>query len=212
MSARLLASICSLLSFGVSNGRAEPVPSASRELVVYLNAGQSDRTLRYMQKELATLMQTAGYRVAWAVPGASSDTESAIAVVELRGACRAPSPHDDVKPVETGASLASTAVDGERVLPFSWVNCDTLTRMLASSLAAVSPDLKDFLYGRAMGRLLAHELYHLLVNTRAHGTSGIDKASFNANDVLGEGFSFEQSVLAEFRDTDVAESEDAEGR
>jgi hypothetical protein len=210
MSARLLAIICSLLSVGLSNGRAEPVLSASRELVVYLNAGQSDRTLPYMQHELATLMQTAGYRVAWEGPGDSPDTESAIAVVQLRGDCRAPSPHDAVKPVEPGASLASTAVDGDRVLPFSWINCDTLTQMLAPSLATVQPGRKDFLYGRAMGRLLAHELYHMLVNKRGHETSGIGKASFSAKDVLGESFTFEESTLAEFRDTEPAATEDEE--
>jgi hypothetical protein len=115
-----------------------------------------------------------------------------------------------VKPVETGASLASTAVDGDQILPFSWINCDTLTQMLAPALANVEPGRKDFLYGRAMGRLLAHELYHMLVNKRGHGASGVGKASFGANDVLGERFSFEQSTLAEFRDAESAGSEDEE--
>jgi hypothetical protein len=210
MSARLLAILCSLLSFGLSTGRAEPVSSADRTLVVYLHAGSSGGTVPHMQRELATLMQTAGFRIVWAAAGDTSPSANAIAVVELRGACRAPDPSADVRPVENGASLASTAVDGDQILPFSWINCETLTQMLAPSLASVEPGRKDFLYGRAMARLLAHELYHMLINTRAHGISGIDKASFNANDVLGEVFSFEQSALAEFRDTDLAESEDAE--
>ena len=119
--------------------------------------------------------------------------------MELRGTCRPPDPNADLKPVTTGASLASTAVDGDRILPFSWINCETLTEMLAPALAGVEPARKDFLYGRAMGRLLAHELYHMLVNKRGHAESGVGKASFSAADVLGERFTFEHSALAEFR-------------
>jgi hypothetical protein len=207
MSARLWAVIGSLMSLGFSTVRAEPVSSADRTVVVYLKAGTSakpDGTVSYMQRELATLMQTAGYKVEWKTPGVSSQTESAIAVVELRGACHAPAANASVKPVEKGASLASTAVDGEQILPFSWINCETLTEMLAPSLANVDPGRKDFLYGRAMGRLLAHELYHMLVNKRGHAASGVGKASFSAGDVLSERFSFEHGALAEFREAGAA--------
>jgi hypothetical protein len=58
---------------------------------------------------------------------------------------------------------------------------------------------RDFLYGRAMGRLLAHELYHMLANQREHVGSGVGKPSFSASDVLGESFAFEESALARFR-------------
>lgn len=100
-----------------------------------------------------------------------------------------------VKPVENGASLASTAVDGDRVLPFTWINCETLTQLLAPRLARVASGRRDFLYGRAMGRVLAHELYHLLANKRGHTESGVGKSSFSASDVLGEHFTFEGSAL-----------------
>jgi hypothetical protein len=55
------------------------------------------------------------------------------------------------------------------------------------------------LYGRAMGRVLAHELYHMLANQREHVGSGVGKPSFSATDVLGESFAFEESALARFR-------------
>lgn len=94
MSARFLAALCSVLSFGLSSGRAEPVSSPDHRVVVYLQKGLSpevDRTVSYMRRELETLMQTAGYRVEWKVLGnPSGEDESVISVVELRGACRAP--------------------------------------------------------------------------------------------------------------------------
>jgi hypothetical protein len=203
MSARLVAGLVSLLIFGLSSGRAEPVSSPDRRVVVYLRTSASmspSSTVSYMQRELETLMQTAGYRVTWKIPGNPSDeNDSVIAVVELRGSCHAPEAKAHLKPVATGASLASTAVDGDRVLPFSWINCETLTQMLAPSLGRMKANDRDFLYGRAMGRVLAHELYHMLANERDHVGSGVGKPSFSATDVLGESFTFEESALARFR-------------
>jgi hypothetical protein len=203
MSARHVAGLVSLLSFGFCTGWAEPVSSPDRKVVVYLQAGLSlkpNNTVPYMQRELETLMQAAGYKVAWKTPGNPSDEgDSVIAVVELRGSCKPPEAKAHIKPVENGASLASTAVDGGHVLPFSWINCETLTQMLAPSLAGVKSGQRDFLYGRAMGRLLAHELYHMLANQREHVGSGVGKPSFSAKDVLGESFAFEESALARFR-------------
>jgi hypothetical protein len=218
MSARRLAALCSVLICGLSTGRAEPVSSPDRRVVVYLQKGLSpeiDRTVSYMRRELETLMQTAGYRVEWKVLGNPSgdEGESVIAVVELRGSCRAPEAKVHVKPVENGASLASTAVDGDQVLPFTWINCGILTQLLAPRLAGVESGRRDFLYGRAMGRLLAHELYHLLANKREHTGSGVGKSSFSASDVLGEHFTFEDSALARLNvpdSSDFTEAESAE--
>jgi|ERR1700733_9046393 len=200
MSARRLAALCIVLIFGSYSGWADPVSSPDRRVSVYLQTGSSRETSRavsYMQRELEALMQTAGYTVEWKVLGThSSEDESAIAVVELRGACRPPEPNGYMEPVQDGASLASTAVDGDQVLPFSWINCETLTRLLAPSLARKAVGQRDFLYGRAMGRLLAHELYHLLTNKREHAGSGVGKSSFTAGDILGERFAFEGSTLA----------------
>ncbi len=98
---------------------------------------------------------------------------------------------------------------------------ETLTQMLAPSLAGVKSGQRDFLYGRAMGRLLAHELYHMLANQREHVGSGVGKPSFSAQDVLGESFAFEESALARFRgsgssvateQTGTEEEDDRRGR
>jgi hypothetical protein len=203
MSAWVLAALCSLLSFGFSRGGPEPVASPVHRLVVYLLNGLSpevDRTVSYMRRELETLLSTAGYKVEWKVLGNPSGADqSVLAVVELRGSCRAPAANTSVKPVENGASLASTAVEGDKVLPFTWINCETLTQLLAPRLAKAEPGRRDFLYGRAMGRVLAHELYHLLANKREHTGSGVGKASFSASDILGEHFSFEGSTLPRVR-------------
>jgi hypothetical protein len=210
MSARCWAALCTVLIFGVSNGRAEPVSSPGRRVVVYLQNGSSPeavRTLPYMQRELEALMQSAGYRVEWKVPGKPSDDkpsddkpsnegDGVLAVVELRGSCRVSESAVHMTPVKNGASLAATAVDGDQVLPFSWINCETLTQLLTPTLAGMESEKRDFLYGRAMGRVAAHELYHILANEREHSGSGVGKSSFSAGDILADHFIFEGSALA----------------
>jgi hypothetical protein len=197
MFARLLAAFClfNLVVVSAWGSPSEPSPS---EIVVYLSASaaQPQRPLDFMKLELGRLMRTAGYRMEWsdARTPERSTTDSVLAVVDLRGTCEAGVP-------STGktTALASTAVSEGRVLPFSSVDCASLTRVLATALAAEAPARRDYLYGRAMARLLAHELYHILLQTQDHSREGIARPAFTAVDLLTEHFEFEVSTLAKLR-------------
>lgn len=114
--------------------------------------------------------------------------------------------------VQEGASLASTAVEDGKVLPFSWINCGIITETLARSLGSVDSKRRDFLYGRAMGRVLTHELYHLLANETEHMHSGVAKSSFSARDLLGERFALEIPALLLMRpdSDDLTSAEDSD--
>ncbi len=46
-------------------------------------------------------------------------------------------------------------------------------------------------YGRALGRVLAHELYHIFGNTTHHASEGVAKESYTVQDLLTEEFQFE---------------------
>jgi hypothetical protein len=50
-----------------------------------------------------------------------------------------------------------------------------------------------------MARLAAHELYHVMIGTRAHSHEGVTKASFSVNDLLNERFDFDRAALARLR-------------
>jgi hypothetical protein len=58
---------------------------------------------------------------------------------------------------------------------------------------------RDFLYGRAMARVVAHELYHVLLKTADHAHAGIARSCFTAEDLLTEHFEFEGATLAKLR-------------
>ncbi|MGO9260456.1 MAG: hypothetical protein ACLQU1_29740 [Bryobacteraceae bacterium] len=200
MFARLLATFC-LLNLVVSIVWGDSREPSASELVVYLSAdsGQSPHVLEYMKRELGQVMQTAGYEVVWrdAHSAQPEDTASPLIVARLQGACVLPTGDlSAALPLEKAASLASTAVEGGRVLPFSSVNCGNLTRTLAPMLAAEPGARRDFLYGRAVARVLAHEFYHILLGTSEHASGGVAKPCFSPVDLLTERFEFEQATLA----------------
>jgi hypothetical protein len=153
-----------------------------------------------MQKETESLMRTAGYSVEWRDAKARRSNEDAanLVFVDLNGVCAvpmnpipgAPDP-DDNQP-----SLASTAVEDGMVLPFSRIDCVALTRALSAMFAHEPPSRRTYLYGRAMGRLLAHELYHVLAQTRDHAAAGIGKPCFTSVDLVTDRFEFESVALA----------------
>ena len=72
----------------------------------------------------------------------------------------------------TSTSLATTTITDGQVLPFSSLNCAALTNSVSGALAKEAGARRDFLYGRAMARVVAHEFYHVLMRTTEHGRSG----------------------------------------
>jgi hypothetical protein len=205
MFARLLAIFICLWVTDPRLGSAEPASPPARELVVYLKTapGQPSQPIEEMTRETDALMAAAGYTVSWRVLGVSTRdaVDASLAVIELRGVCQTPQPTTTLDPLPAGASLASTAVADGKVLPYSQIECENLTRLVALSLKRETPGKREYLYGRAMGRLVAHELFHVLVGTRGHDGAGIAKRSFSARDILAEHFEFELTALDKFRDS-----------
>jgi hypothetical protein len=213
MFARLLATLC-LWNLVVGNSWGNSREPSSSELVVYLSAdsGQSPRVMEYMKRELSQLMLTAGYDVVWRDAHASrpGETASTLIVARLQGMCAmAPGDLAEAWPPEKPVSLASTSVVDGRVLPFSFVNCGNLTRTLAPALVNEPGARREFLYGRAVARVLAHEFYHVLLGTAEHAAGGVAKPCFSPGDLVTEHFEFEQASLIKLQKRPVSASSEA---
>ena len=203
MFARSLAAAC-CLNIALCSARAEPVNPQRREVVVYLKtaADQPAQAVEEMKREANALLEPAGYALTWrSLPNAAGEVvDVPLVVVELRGVCRSPERGEELPLLLKPASLASTSVVNGNVLPFSWLECGTLSRMLARALITTG-SRRDYLYGRAMGRLIGHELFHILTNTRAHDVGGVAKPYFSAQDLLADHFEFEASTLVRFHES-----------
>jgi hypothetical protein len=166
---------------------------------IYLKTGAADAAaVTYMKGEVAYLMQSAGFTLEWldASAGTPGVRDSQLVVLELEGACAS----DGGVPVGASAgSLASTAVSDGRILPFSTVHCNVLNRILGPAIAGESAPRRDWLYGRALARIAAHEIYHVLTEAAGHSRAGIAKAAFSARDLLAGRFEFEGLALAKLR-------------
>ena len=197
MSARL-ATFC-LVFAGLSTAMAQSAVPSDSELIVYLRGASSQPAvpIRYMKAELEAIMHRAGFEVSWRAANQPIDAPF-LAVVDFSGTC-APGP---ASPFREETSLASTSITDGRVLPFSKIDCAALTR-------AVGP-IGDAVYGLAMARVLAHELYHVLAQTTHHGRAGIAKPCFRTTDLLATAFEFEESIRVQLRSLHGPSMADAE--
>jgi len=205
MFARLVAILICLWVADPRLGRAEPAGSPVRELVVYLKTSisQSAEPVEEMAHEAEAIMSSAGYTIEWRDLGRSGHDagDAFLVVIELKGVCEAPEPGAGLAPLMAGTSLASTAVADGKVLPYSQLECGNLSKLIGPSIASEPTRKREFLYGRAMGRLVAHELFHVLIGTRDHDDGGVAKRAFSAKDILADHFEFEVTSLDQLRDS-----------
>jgi len=94
-----------------------------------------------------------------------------VVVVKFHGKCQLEYPLPGASDQEV--TLASTMVDRGHVMPFSDVQCDQVRKALPY---ATTPD-RQKAFGLALGRVLAHELYHFLADKTRHAAAGLASAS-----------------------------------
>jgi len=145
--------------------------------------------LNSLRQELTSIMSNAGWQVEWRSLAKHPEAEAfaQLAVVTFRGSC-------DVSTVvaervETGALGWTHVMDGQ-VLPYSEINCELIRAFLSRSMLEMWPQDRDFIFGRAVARVLAHELYHVFTRTRHHGSSGVAEASFTVRELIADDFAF----------------------
>jgi hypothetical protein len=197
MFARLLAMFC-LLYVSTFFARADSSIPTGRTLEVYVKGGEASTpdVLAAMDRELDALMRAAGFRVILRGmdDSVSNGPAEHLVLVELRGLCVARFSTAGA-PLPSSAPLASSSVSDGTILPFSWVDCSTLNRFLAPVAVHQTQAEQDFLYGRSLARLLAHEFYHVLAQTDDHAPAGIAKARFSIADLLADHLEFETIAL-----------------
>jgi len=133
-------------------------------------------------------MKPAGLDFDWhPLADAGGRVSSWLAVIHFKGACDAAGLRPD-----TGYAgpLGWTYVSDGEILPFIDVNCDGIRLFVQHDLIAVPAAEREEAFGRAVARVIAHELYHVLANTKAHRGSGIAKAAYSVGDLLSQTFQF----------------------
>ena len=179
-----------LLALAIQPGFAEePPPVARVALYVQFDETPPAAVVDSLRTELDSIMAPIGLQFEWR-PLANSSSEAAaeLAVVSFKGRCDSTglSPHS----TNPGA-LGWTHISDGVILPFTDLDCGGLRAFLGEQLLALAREDRDGALGRALGRVLAHELYHIFANTARHGSVGVAKESYSVQDLLSDDFQFQ---------------------
>jgi hypothetical protein len=71
-----------------------------------------------------------------------------------------------------------------KVLPMADVLCDAVHQLVDRDLRAAQAGEREELLGRALGRVLAHELYHIVLRTTDHASSGLSRSMLTSAELL----------------------------
>ena len=149
-------------------------------------------SLDEMKHEMAAIMSPLGLDFSWrSLKNATgSEVSAELVVVTFQGSCEM----DDVVNSHGGnvGALGWTHVSDGTVLPFSDVDCDKIRRFIAPEVRGLDSSHRSMAYGRAIGRVLAHELYHVFTNTTRHASWGVAKSCYSSHDLVADHFEFQE--------------------
>src|SRR5262249_15335041 len=151
-----------------SGERLAPPPVA-----LYTSFQQSVPTVvaEALQDEVEVIMEPLGMHFEWRSLAAARGNEvsAELAVITFKGRC-------DVTGLAARAAvpgaLGWTHVSDGVILPFSDIDCDRIRVFLQRELLFLKADTREEAFGRAIGRVLAHELYHIVAQTAHHPSGG----------------------------------------
>jgi hypothetical protein len=85
------------------------------------------------------------------------------------------------------------------ILPFGQIDCENVRRSIATAAATRSEAQRDAILGRALGRVFAHELFHMMTGRADHSRKGVFKAAQRRDDLISERLEFHADELEELR-------------
>ena len=187
----LAALVVLALSAPAAAGAGQPFEVT---IVFDIPADHSAPALAEMKRETTFLLRDAGLSLAFKPLAAVKDTDefSGLVVVRFRGTCRMA--NAALAPPKEGPLAFTHSTDGE-VLPFAEVACDAVRMFIRFAADGRPTPSHDMLLGRALGRVLAHELYHIFARTGRHGSHGLARTALSAEQLIGDRLDFHPADL-----------------
>ena len=148
------------------------------------------RVFDALKAEVDSVMAPTDLRFTWRTVAANVGNEAAVelAVITFKGMCDVAglAPHNS-----KSGPLGWTHITDAVILPFAGIDCQAIRSFIQKQLLTMGVEDREAAYGRAIGRVVAHELYHIFANTTRHGSRGLGKAAYSVQDLLSPTFQFE---------------------
>jgi hypothetical protein len=137
-----------------------------------------------MKVEFERIMLPAKLQLEWRMADGltGQETFEQIVIARFKGDCEA---DRTAKATWISPSLGLTHIIDGSLSPFAELDCGQIRALMAQNPAAETTIQFSRLLGRAMARVLAHEVYHAVLKTAEHGARGIAKASLTRADLFG---------------------------
>ncbi|HEY3823892.1 MAG TPA: hypothetical protein VGL82_05010 [Bryobacteraceae bacterium] len=175
--------ICLIAGLAVPLGAGVDRVLPSLLTVILDFKGPHSRTsLKEMERESGLIMHASGVKLDWRMLGDDPTASySDLVVMTFRGTCE----YEPAAPIydELGP-LASTRTTNGEVQPFGEVNCDRVVGSARTAMSGTDYSRADLLIGRAMGRVVAHELVHMLTRSGQHGTEGVYEPALSGKQLI----------------------------
>ena len=150
-----------------------------------------------MEEESDRIVRSAGLRVQFLEQARAAGQEfQELVLFRFSGKCTM----DAWPEKQLSGPYASAAVQGSNVLPFGEVHCNRIREAIKSAMAGKDFQNADALLGRALGRVVAHELYHILANTKRHGRAGVMRDSLSPRQLLADELDLAEHESGTLRD------------
>jgi hypothetical protein len=166
----------------------------------------SELSFEVMKEEVTLIFAPVGLKLQWHSfePSLQNDRSAELVVVSFKGKCRTNElvvPRLDTRNSGLGWCYRTES----RVTGYCYLDCDSIQRFINPAELRILPWVdRDRVLGRALGRVLAHELYHILLGTKRHSARGLAKASFAVDELISDQFGFEESDVDVLRNTDFS--------
>jgi hypothetical protein len=166
-----------------------PLKPASPRIGIYLDFDHVPQSapMDVMKRAVEGLLRPSGVTLAWRLANENRGTESfsELAVLKFKGRCDTNAPAaDDFGTLGEIDTLAFTTVSHGAVMPYTEVECDQVRKALSYVGPGAGTLQRQRALGLALGRVVAHELYHILANSVSHADEGLAKASELLRDLV----------------------------
>lgn len=145
----------------------------------------SPASVEAMKQETQGILKSAGLHLDWrSREEASASSFDDLVVVHFNGACELPPPplYDELGEI---GPLGSTYETDGQVQPFTDIACDRIGAFVRSGLHRADLKKGDQLIGKALGRVVAHELVHMLTGAKDHSHEGVFEPKLTVEQLVG---------------------------
>jgi hypothetical protein len=146
----------------------------------------SSRAVTAMHDEVSRIMGPLGWKLEWHALAEAPAALPRFVILSFKGVCRVQS---GFSMDDESSALGTTQANHGHILPFSSVECDRVRSLLPG--LRFDPE-SDAVLGRALARVIAHELYHVLLQTGKHATHGVANSFQTTRELTAAEFRFDE--------------------